>query len=109
MSHPNRYEIEIRGRATRRALHPVIDDFRIVPTERGTTRLVGEVRDPSHLHGILAHLTSFNVDLVAMRRLDEAEAGSGASDRHDPPQPSPVHRPRPTPNHDNRPQKGIAP
>ena len=61
MTEPSRYEIEIRGRATERVLHPVIDDFRIEPTECGTTRLVGEIRDPSHLNGLLAHFTSMNV------------------------------------------------
>jgi len=30
------------------------------------TRLVGEIGDRSHLHGILAHLTSVNVDVVSI-------------------------------------------
>ncbi len=73
MPRPARYEIEIRGRATQRILHPVIDDFEISPTEHGTTRLVGEVRDPSHLNGLLAHFTSRNVDVVALRHLDHPD------------------------------------
>lgn len=90
MPRPARYEIEIRGRATQRILHPVVDDFEISPTEHGTTRLVGEVRDPSHLNGLLAHFTSMNVDLVALRRLDHP----------DPTRPESPHQP-------NTPTKGI--
>ena len=70
MSTPSHYEIEVRGRPTHRVLHPVVDDFRIEPTGRGTTRLVGEIRDPSHLHGLLAHFTSMNVEVVALRCLN---------------------------------------
>lgn len=72
MSHPQRYEIEIRGRATDRVLHPVVDEFRVCPTADGTTRLVGEIRDPSHLNGLLAHFTSMNVEVVGLRRLGPA-------------------------------------
>ncbi|MCB0951894.1 MAG: hypothetical protein KDB13_04025 [Microthrixaceae bacterium] len=70
MSRPTRYEIEIRGRATDRVLRPVIDDFEIDPTDVGTTRLTGLVRDPSHLNGLLAHFTSMNVEVVQLRRID---------------------------------------
>ena len=70
MSRPTRYEIEIRGRATDRVLRPVVDDFRIEPTEVGTTRLIGQIRDASHLNGLLAHLTSLNVEIVELRRID---------------------------------------
>lgn len=66
-----RYEIEIRGRATDRLLRPVVDDFRIEVTDHGTTRLTGEIRDSSHLNGLLAHFTSMNVDVVELRRLDD--------------------------------------
>lgn len=65
-----RYEIEIRGRATERILRPVLDDFQISLTGHGTTLLVGEVRDASHLHGLLVHFTSMNVEVVELRRLD---------------------------------------
>ena len=70
MSRPTRYEIEIRGRATNRVLRPVIDDFRIEPTPVGTTRLTGQIRDASHLNGLLAHFTSLNVEVVELRRID---------------------------------------
>lgn len=74
MPEPSVYEIEIRGRATDRVLRPVVDDFSITPTPHGTTRLVGDIRDPSHLNGILAHFTSLNIEVVRLRQL-------GADDR----------------------------
>ena len=70
MSRPTQYQIEIRGRATDRVLRPVIDEFRIELTPVGTTRLIGLIRDASHLNGLLAHFTSLNVEIVELRRLD---------------------------------------
>ena len=70
MPRPSRYEIEIRGRATERILRPVVDDFQIDVTGHGTTRLVGDIRDASHLNGLLAHFTSMNVEVVGLRRID---------------------------------------
>lgn len=70
MSRPTRYEIQIRGRATDRVLRPLVDDFRIEPTDVGTTRLIGLIRDASHLNGLLAHFTSMNVEVIELRRLD---------------------------------------
>ncbi|MCB1272470.1 MAG: hypothetical protein M9942_13135 [Microthrixaceae bacterium] len=72
MNEPTRYEIEIRGRATERVLRPVCDDFSIEATDHGTTLLVGEVRDPSHLNGLLAHFTSMNVEVIELRRIPRA-------------------------------------
>jgi hypothetical protein len=68
---PTRYEIELGGHASERVLRPVIDEFTVELTEAGTTRLVGEVRDSSHLNGILAHFTSLNIEVVALRRLGQ--------------------------------------
>jgi hypothetical protein len=73
MPRPTRYEIEIRGRADARILRPVVDDFRIETTDHGTTRIVGDVFDASHLNGLLAHFTSMNVELVELRRLGDAD------------------------------------
>lgn len=73
MPRPARYEIEIRGRATTRILRPVVDDFVIEATGSGTTRLVGDVRDASHLNGLLAHFTSLNVEVIGLRRLDDPQ------------------------------------
>jgi hypothetical protein len=101
MTEPSRYEIEIRGRATERVLHPVIDDFRIEPTGCGTTRLVGEIRDPSHLNGLLAHFTSMNVEVVGLHRVEpdaprDADERSGRCDQF------------PDPNHPTN-QEGTTP
>ena len=67
---PQRYQIEIRGGATERILRPVTDEFAIETTWAGNTRMTGEIRDPSHLHGLLAHLTSMNAEVVSLSRLD---------------------------------------
>lgn len=69
---PTRYEIEIGGHASNRVLRPVIDEFTIELTGAGTTCLVGEIRDSSHLNGLLAHLTSLNVEMIGLRRLHDA-------------------------------------
>ncbi len=73
MPRPTRYEIEIRGCADERILRPVIDDFQVQATPHGTTRLVGDVLDASHLNGLLAHFTSMNVDLIELRRLERPD------------------------------------
>lgn len=72
MPRASRYEIEIRGRATERIFRPVVDDFQIEHTGPDTTRLVGDVRDASHLNGLLAHFTSMNVEVVQLRRVGSA-------------------------------------
>lgn len=68
---PHRYQIEIRGRATERILRPVTDEFAIDIIPGGDTRLTGEIRDPSHLHGLLAHFTSMNAEIVSLHRFDD--------------------------------------
>jgi hypothetical protein len=72
---PTRYEIEIGGHASDRVLRPVIDEFTVEITEAGTTRLVGAIRDSSHLNGLLAHFTSLNVEVLELRRHDHATGG----------------------------------
>jgi len=66
MSEPTTFEIVLRGRASARLLRPLLDDFTFDLTSEGNTRLVGEVRDAAHLHGVVAHLTSVNVELVSI-------------------------------------------
>jgi hypothetical protein len=73
MSESTRYVIEIRGRATERVLRPALDDFHIEPTDVGTTRLIGDIRDASHLNGLLAHFTSMNVEVVELRRIEPVQ------------------------------------
>jgi len=63
------YEIVIRGRATARILHPLLDDFVCDHARDGETRLIGEVHDASQLHGVMAHLTSVNAELISIAPL----------------------------------------
>lgn len=60
------YEIVLRGRPSARLLRPLLDVFTFDHGSDGVTRLVGEIGDSSHLHGVLAHLTSVNVDVVSI-------------------------------------------
>lgn len=68
---PHRHQIEILGRATERILRPVTDEFTIDTTPAGNTILTGTIRDPSHLHGLLAHFTSMNAEVVSLHRIDD--------------------------------------
>ena len=66
MTKPIPYEITLRGRASARLLRPLIDDFTISHATEGVTSLTGCIRDQSHLHGVLAHLTSVNVEIMSI-------------------------------------------
>lgn len=66
MTEPTTYEIVIRGRAAARLLRPLLDDFSFDHTEKGVTRLTGEIRDAAHLHGVVAHLTCVGVELISI-------------------------------------------
>ena len=70
MSEPTAYEIVLRGRPSARLLSPLVDDFTIdTSPDRGAscfTRLVGDIGDPAHLHGIVAHLSSFNIQIISI-------------------------------------------
>jgi hypothetical protein len=70
MPEPTAYEIVLRGRPSRRLLRPLLDDFTIDTSPDGAarclTRLVGDIGDPAQLHGIVAHLTSVNLDIVSI-------------------------------------------
>jgi hypothetical protein len=60
------HEIVLRGRLGQRVLGPFMDDFTVDHDEVGLTRLVGTVRDPSHLHGLVAYLSSINAELISI-------------------------------------------
>lgn len=60
------HEIVLRGRISAHLLAPFIDDFAVVHDPAGLTRLVGAVRDSSHLHGLVAHLASVNAQLISI-------------------------------------------
>ncbi|MEQ8842047.1 MAG: hypothetical protein RIB98_13785 [Acidimicrobiales bacterium] len=80
MNEPTTYEIVIRGHATDRILGFLSDDFTIDHPQSGTTQLIGAIRDPAHLHGVLAHLTSVAIEIVSIAPVDPA-------------QPTPLHHP----------------
>lgn len=65
MPEPVVYEIVLRGRAGDRLLRPLRDDFAVEHVD-ACTRLTGPVRDPAHLHGVLAHLTSVTAEIVSV-------------------------------------------
>ena len=73
MSTTTTYEIVIRGRASARMLRPLIDEFAIDHDHEGVTRLTGELRDASHLHGIVAHLTSLGAELISIGPMTPTE------------------------------------
>jgi hypothetical protein len=60
------HEIVLRGRLGLHVLGPFLDDFTIDDHAAGVTRLVGTVRDPSHLHGLVAYLASINAELISI-------------------------------------------
>ncbi len=63
------YEIVLRGRIGSQLLGPFVDDFAVEhPDVSGTTatRLVGPVRDASHLHGLVVFLASINAELISI-------------------------------------------
>lgn len=60
------YEIVLRGRPSARLLRPLLDGFTFDHAGEGVTRLIGEIGDRSHLHGVLAHLTSVDVEVVSI-------------------------------------------
>lgn len=65
------HEIVLSGRLGSHLLGPFLDDFTIeVDTvgsaATGCTRLVGTVRDSSHLHGLVAYLASINAELISI-------------------------------------------
>ncbi|MGH1503804.1 MAG: hypothetical protein ACRBI6_09635 [Acidimicrobiales bacterium] len=70
MKAPSTYEIVLRGRVGERLLRPLLDDF-VVELDADTTRLVGDVRDASHLHGVLTHLTSVTAEVLSVRQLPD--------------------------------------
>lgn len=80
MSEPTTFEIVIRGRASAQLLRPLLDDFTFGHPNDGTTRLVGVVRDAAHLHGVVAHLTAVNVELISIGPVDRPVVGASLPD-----------------------------
>ena len=65
------HEIVLRGRLSQRLLGPFLDDFIDDHDEAGVTRLIGTVRDASHLHGLVAYLASINAELISITPVTE--------------------------------------
>jgi hypothetical protein len=80
MLEPTTYEIVIKGRPSGRLLRPLLDDFSFDHTAGGVTRLIGEVRDAAHLHGLVSHLTSMNVELISIAPHTPSAAARVATD-----------------------------
>jgi hypothetical protein len=61
---PTRYRITVRGRLTKR-LMSVFDGLDVKPGIEQTT-LVGEIRDQSHLYGVLDLVRGLGLDLMSV-------------------------------------------
>jgi hypothetical protein len=81
MSERTTYEIVLRGRPSTRLLHPLIDDFTIDTSTDAVTRLVGDIGDPAHLHGVLAHLTSVNLQIISIAPHQISDRDSSTGER----------------------------
>ncbi|NOX30242.1 MAG: hypothetical protein GXP35_09375 [Actinobacteria bacterium] len=68
MPEPIIYEIELNGNVGTKLLRPLIDDFHIVRSKKDVTRLIGNITDASHLHGIVTHLASMNIEIISITR-----------------------------------------
>ncbi len=66
MPNATTHEIVLRGRLAPHLLGPFLDEFAVDHDRAGVTRLVGIVRDSSHLHGLVAYLASINVELISI-------------------------------------------
>jgi hypothetical protein len=66
MTEVHTHEIVLKGRLGERSLGPFLDDFTVDNDVAGCTRLVGTVRDSSHLHGLVAYLASINAELISI-------------------------------------------
>ena len=82
MTEPTSYEIVLRGRATDRLLRPLLDDFVVDHPGTDRTRLIGDVRDPAHLHGVLAHLTSLAAEVISLRPAEPDRPPAARASNH---------------------------
>jgi hypothetical protein len=70
---PVRYQISVRGRLTGR-LGSAFAGMTMEPGA-GQTALVGEIRDQSHLYGILDRVRSLGLELVSVEPSRTGQAG----------------------------------
>jgi hypothetical protein len=64
---PTRYRITVRGRLTE-WLASVFEGLDLEPGIEQTTTPVGEIRDQSHLYGVLDLVRGLGLDLVSVER-----------------------------------------
>lgn len=67
---PTRYRITVRGRLTE-WLASVFEGLDLEPGIEQTTTLVGDIRDQSHLYGVLDLVRDLGLDLVSVERKPE--------------------------------------
>ena len=61
---PTRYRISVRGQLTER-LGSAFDGMTLKPGKT-TTTLVGEIKDQSHLYGLLDRVRNLGLDLISV-------------------------------------------
>lgn len=83
MDKPTTYEIVIRGRATERLLGPLVDDFVVDHPVPGRTRLTGVIRDPAHLHGVMAYLTSVTAEVISLTPSDPDPTNTSSNNNNE--------------------------
>ena len=82
---PDRYRISVRGRLTER-LGSAFGGMTLEPAP-GRTVLVGDIRDQSHLYGVLDRVRSLGLELISVEPFPADRAtGSG------PPKAEPLNR-----------------
>jgi hypothetical protein len=72
------YEIVVQG-SIRGALSRALDGFDVVPGLAGTTHFRGVVADQRELHTVLRRISSCNLQLTSVQRIDDTldEGGTG--------------------------------
>jgi hypothetical protein len=75
------YEIVVHG-SVRGALSRALDGFDVVPGHAGKTHFRGVVADQGELHTVLRRISSCNLQLTSVRRVDDTldEGGTGGPD-----------------------------
>jgi hypothetical protein len=66
---PTRYRISVRGRLTKR-LGSAFEGMGL-EAGRGETFLVGEIRDQSHLYGVLDQVRNLGLELVSIEVVND--------------------------------------
>ena len=64
------YEIVVQG-SVRGVLSRALDGFDVVPGDAGTTHFRGVVADQRELHTALRQISSCNLQLTSVQRIDE--------------------------------------